>query len=305
MNSSVYRFMLDLHTTQSQISLPVTQWDTAREFHISLADGGLPFIITDGCLAAIEIKRPTGTFIQEFCAIENNTTVIYKFSQNTNTAALEGVHECDVILYDADGGIIGTARFTMVVSARVVNRDDINISDEDKNAIDAMISKEAARQNAEVGRVNSEASRASAETSRINAEASRVSAETSRVDAENERVSAEQARATAESERVETMERLTKAINAGAFYPKYSSITLRASAWVGTDDPYSQKVTIQGVTAYSKVDLLPSVEQLAIFHDKDIAFVTENENGTVTVYCIGDKPKQDYTIEVCITEVNV
>ena len=42
----------------------------------------------------------------------------------------------------------------------------------------------------------------------------------------------------------------------------------------------------------------------AIFHDKDLAFVTENEDGVVTVYSIGDKPTNDYTIQVSITEVN-
>ena len=62
-------------------------------------------------------------------------------------------------------------------------------------------------------------------------------------------------------------------------------------------------VDIDGVTVLSKVDLLPSVDQLAIFHDKDIAFVTENEDGVVTVYAIGDKPTQDYTMDVVITKV--
>ena len=39
------------------------------------------------------------------------------------------------------------------------------------------------------------------------------------------------------------------------------------------------------------------------FHDKDIGFVTENENGVVTVYLIGKKPENDYTMQVSITEV--
>ena len=82
-------------------------------------------------------------------------------------------------------------------------------------------------------------------------------------------------------------------------------VLLRADAWVGYKSPYSQIVSIYGVTNYSKVDLLPSVEQLSIFHDKDIAFVTENDDGVVTVYAIGDKPANDYTIQACITEVKV
>ena len=85
---------------------------------------------------------------------------------------------------------------------------------------------------------------------------------------------------------------------------RLSSITLRASSWVTTGESlHSQVVSIPGTTEYSKVDLLPSVEQLAIFHNKDVAFVTENEDGVVTVYAIGDKPIADYTMQVSITEV--
>jgi hypothetical protein len=86
---------------------------------------------------------------------------------------------------------------------------------------------------------------------------------------------------------------------------RLSNVTLLASKWTGADSLYSQVVTIDGITPYSKVDLLPSVEQLAIFHNKDVAFVTENEDGVVTVFAIGDKPTQDYTMQVSITEVVV
>ena len=84
-----------------------------------------------------------------------------------------------------------------------------------------------------------------------------------------------------------------------------TNVTLTASKWVGSDSLYSQVVTIPGITEHSKVDLLPSVEQLAIFHNKDVAFVTENEDGVVTVYAIGDKPLLDYTMQAQITEVEV
>lgn len=82
-------------------------------------------------------------------------------------------------------------------------------------------------------------------------------------------------------------------------------VNLLAANWVGNDNPYSQVVTIPGVTENSQVDLTPSVEQLAAFYDKSLAFVTENEDGVVTVYAIGQKPENDYTIQVTITEVRV
>lgn len=80
-------------------------------------------------------------------------------------------------------------------------------------------------------------------------------------------------------------------------------VTILASKWVGAASPYSQVVEVAGATENSQVDLTPSVDQLAIFHDKDLAFVTENDGGVVTVYAVGQKPTNDYTIQVTITEV--
>lgn len=86
---------------------------------------------------------------------------------------------------------------------------------------------------------------------------------------------------------------------------KIGEVALGASAWVGSGNLYSQVVAIEGVTERSQVDLTPSVEQLAVFYEKDLTFVTENEDGVVTVYAIGQKPTNDYTIQVTITEVIV
>lgn len=79
--------------------------------------------------------------------------------------------------------------------------------------------------------------------------------------------------------------------------------TLLADNWTGENNLYSQVVNIDGVTENTQVDLTPSVEQLAVFYEKDLAFVTENEDGVVTVYAIGQKPTNDYTIQVTMTEV--
>lgn len=87
--------------------------------------------------------------------------------------------------------------------------------------------------------------------------------------------------------------------------PRISEVTLLANKWLGDSSPYSQVVEIEGATEYSQVDLKPSQEQLDIFHDKDVSFVAENEDGIITVYLIGKKPANDYTMQVSITEVNV
>lgn len=86
---------------------------------------------------------------------------------------------------------------------------------------------------------------------------------------------------------------------------RVAEVELLAANWVGENSPYSQVVNPEGVTEFSQVDLTPSVEQLIIFYDKDLGFVTENEDGVVTVYAIGQKPENDYTIQVTITEVVV
>lgn len=84
---------------------------------------------------------------------------------------------------------------------------------------------------------------------------------------------------------------------------RIGEVLLPASGWVGDETLYSQVVSINGVTENSQVDLTPSVEQLEIFYEKDLTFVTKNDGGVVTVYAIGQKPQNDYIIQVTITEV--
>ena len=92
----------------------------------------------------------------------------------------------------------------------------------------------------------------------------------------------------------------------GVAQVRVGEITLNSASWVErSTNLYSQVVSIEGVTEYSQVDLTPSVGQLVVFYEKDLAFVTENEDGVVTVYAIGQKPTNNYTMQVTITEVNV
>ena len=71
---------------------------------------------------------------------------------------------------------------------------------------------------------------------------------------------------------------------------------------------YGQVVTVENanITPNSKVDLQLSSEQMVIFHEKDLSFVAENEDGkVVTVYCIGQIPENDYKIQATVTEIVV
>jgi hypothetical protein len=94
-------------------------------------------------------------------------------------------------------------------------------------------------------------------------------------------------------------------VNLSVSPAKISWVTLLASKWVGEDDLYSQVVEIEGVTENSQVDLTPDIDQLTIFYEKNLTFVTENDGGIVTVYAVGQKPENDYTVQVTITEVAI
>ena len=88
-----------------------------------------------------------------------------------------------------------------------------------------------------------------------------------------------------------------------------ASITLYADKWEQGDVEtlWSQVVVVENatITEYSKVDLQPSAEQLLIFHEKDVTFVAENDGGVVTVFCIGQKPVNDYVMQATVSEVVV
>ena len=82
-----------------------------------------------------------------------------------------------------------------------------------------------------------------------------------------------------------------------------TTITLPASAWTGAVSPYSQIVSVSGVTANSKIDLQPTAIQLTELQSLGIALMTENDEGVVTVYALNNKPTSDYIIQATITEI--
>ena len=225
---SKHRFTLDMQVAHSQIAIPVTVGDTAKVFLINLSDGGVPYKIPEGSLAMLTIHRPTGTYLQAFCPIESDSTIVYDFAQNENTAIVEGIHNCDITLYGSDGeSVISTAWFTMIVSARVVNSDDLNITDEDRSAVDAMIGAEASRQSAELARIN---------------------AESGRVDAENSRAAAEEAR---RSYHKELMDRVENGEIGGSSIIGAMYATLYANGWSkqASAANYHYQVSVPGVTS--------------------------------------------------------
>lgn len=85
---------------------------------------------------------------------------------------------------------------------------------------------------------------------------------------------------------------------------RIKDVTLYADGWVAIDDErFEQIVDIDGTTKNSDVEIRLTDEQIVVFREKDLTFMTENDNGVITFKAIGQKPQNDYTIQVKITEV--
>lgn len=85
---------------------------------------------------------------------------------------------------------------------------------------------------------------------------------------------------------------------------RMSTLSAPATAWKGGESPYSQVVTVVGITINSKIDIQLSADQMVLFHDKNVSFTVANERGVVTLYAIGDKPKNDCVFQVTLTETD-
>lgn len=95
--------------------------------------------------------------------------------------------------------------------------------------------------------------------------------------------------------------------------PKPISVTLYADKWEqvididGADvvDTYSQVVTVENatITPNSKVDLQPNADRLCKLYDWGVALTTENNEGTITVYAVGDKPSESFSMQATVTEI--
>ena len=86
---------------------------------------------------------------------------------------------------------------------------------------------------------------------------------------------------------------------------KTDEITLSASKWVEQDggSHYTQVVSVSGITANTRIDLNPTPEQLISIVDEGLSMFAANQNGVVTVYCMGGKPATDMTLPIAKQEV--
>ena len=94
--------------------------------------------------------------------------------------------------------------------------------------------------------------------------------------------------------------------------PRVVTITLDVDQWVeitSESDPnfgyYGQTVMLDDITNQSRLDLQPNADMLAEFQNLNVVFVTENNNGTIFVYSVGDMPLKSYTMQASIVETEL
>ena len=90
--------------------------------------------------------------------------------------------------------------------------------------------------------------------------------------------------------------------------PRIVTVILDVNKWEETESHvgyYKQIIEINDITQYSRLDLQPDAEMLAEFKDLDLVFVTENKDGVITAYSVGDKPSKSYTMQATIVEADV
>lgn len=87
--------------------------------------------------------------------------------------------------------------------------------------------------------------------------------------------------------------------------PKTATLSLPTASWAGTG-PYTQTVTITGITVNNKVDIQMDATALGVLIDSGTsALWIENNNGTLTAKALGEKPNANLSVQVTITEVSV
>lgn len=84
--------------------------------------------------------------------------------------------------------------------------------------------------------------------------------------------------------------------------PRVVTINLTTDWIKDANDKYGQTITLDGITKYSRLDLQPSADMLAEFKQLNLVFVTENNNGVITVYSVGDMPLKSYEMQATIVE---
>lgn len=119
MRDSVYRINLDIHTAGAQVQLTAKRGDVARRIYMTLYEDGKPWAhALDGMTRAVlTVVTPEDILISNDCDIRSDGTVVFDFTALTVKDL--GVDECELTVYDAEGNVLTSPRFTILVDDTV------------------------------------------------------------------------------------------------------------------------------------------------------------------------------------------
>lgn len=83
---------------------------------------------------------------------------------------------------------------------------------------------------------------------------------------------------------------------------KIVDLTIPASTWKGAVSPYTQAVTVEGISVNSVINLAADSTALEVLSNSLCAVYLENDGGIVTAVAVGGKPKSDLTLQAIIRE---
>ena len=119
MRESVYRIKLEIQAAGPQVQLTAKRGDSARRIEATLYDHGLPFLqpIPGAARAAMTVRTPAGLTLTNDCDLRSDGTVVFDFTALTVKEL--GLDECELTVYDGEGGVLTSPRFTILVDDTV------------------------------------------------------------------------------------------------------------------------------------------------------------------------------------------
>ena len=122
MKDTKFRILLDIHEVRSQATIPVKVGDVSCKIYITLVEGGKPYKIHENSFGVFTGKKGDDNYIFNNCIVENG---IIRYDFTPQTVAAAGVLECEIRIYDEDGGVLTTPSFNIVVDERAVNDSEL------------------------------------------------------------------------------------------------------------------------------------------------------------------------------------
>lgn len=84
--------------------------------------------------------------------------------------------------------------------------------------------------------------------------------------------------------------------------PRVVTVELTRDWVLDADGRYKQILPLDNITKYSRLDLQPDIYMLDEFRSLNLVFTTENINGVIVVYSIGNMPSTSYMMQATIIE---